>query len=49
LGETRSGGNNFSFEAFDDLDTKVLQALVAEIGRLFAADADNPVRFMQGG
>src|SRR5262249_15156701 len=31
LGAKRSGGNNFSFEAFDDLDAKVLSSLVAEI------------------
>src|SRR5262245_11081046 len=48
LGETRSGGNNFSFEAFDDLDAKVLSSLFAEVARIFAADADNPVRYMQG-
>jgi hypothetical protein len=48
LGETRSGANNFSFEAFDDLDPKVLSSLLAEVARLFAADAGNPVRYMQG-
>jgi hypothetical protein len=49
LGETRSGGNNFSFEAFDDLDPKVLSSLFAEVARIFSSDADNPVRYMQGG
>jgi hypothetical protein len=48
LGAKRSGGNNFSFEAFDDLDPKALSAMVAEVGRIFAADPDNPVRYMQG-
>jgi hypothetical protein len=48
LGETRSGGNNFSFAAFDDLDPKVLSSLFAEIARIHSADADNPVRYMQG-
>ena len=48
LGETRSGGNNFSFEAFDDLDAKALSALFTEVARIFASDADNPVRYMQG-
>ena len=49
LGAKRIGGNNFSFETFDDLDVKALSSLFAEIGRIFAADADNPVRYMQGG
>jgi hypothetical protein len=48
LGEKRSGGNNFSFETFDDLDSKVLSSLFAEVARICAADPDNPVRFMQG-
>ncbi len=48
LGEKRSGGGNFSFEAFDDLDAKALSSFFAEVARLFAADADNPVRYMQG-
>jgi hypothetical protein len=48
LGEKRSGGGNFSFETFDDLDSKVLSSLFAEIARIFAADPDNPVRCMQG-
>ena len=49
LGAKRSGGNNFSFESFGDLDAKALSSLVAEVGRLFAADPANPVRYMQGG
>jgi hypothetical protein len=48
LGALRTGGNNFSFEAFDDLDPKVLAAMVAEVARIASADADNPVRYMQG-
>jgi hypothetical protein len=48
LGAKRSGGNNFSFEAFDDLDAKALSSLFAEIGRIFEEDPDNPVRHRQG-
>src|SRR5579864_8195777 len=48
LGEKRSGGNNFSFEAFDDLDAKVLASLFAEVARIYSADPDNPVRYMSG-
>src|SRR5262249_23680361 len=40
LGEKRSGGNNFSFEAFDDLDPKALSALFAEVAGVFLADPD---------
>jgi hypothetical protein len=47
LGAKRSGGNNFSFEAFDDLDAKALSSLFAEIGRIFKEDPDNPVRYRQ--
>jgi hypothetical protein len=48
LGELRSGGNNFSFETFDDLDSEQLSKLFAEAATIFTADADNPVRYMQG-
>ena len=48
VGELRSGGSNFCFEAFDDLDATVLSSLVAEIARIYARDADNRVRYMQG-
>jgi hypothetical protein len=48
LGELRSGGNNFSFEAFDDLDTTQLSKLLAEAASIFTADEQNPVRYMQG-
>ena len=48
LGALRSGGNNFSFETFGDLDAKVLTELVTEIARIWSSDADNPVRYMQG-
>ena len=48
LGARRSGGNNFSFEAFDDLDAGQLAKLFSEAGAIFKADAENPVRYMQG-
>jgi hypothetical protein len=48
LGECRMGGNNFSFERFDDLETTSLSALFAEIAEIFLADPENPIRFMQG-
>ena len=48
LGELRSGSNNFSFEAFDDLDAAQLSNLFAEAGAIFTADEQNPVRYMQG-
>ena len=49
LGALRSGNNNFSFEAFDDLDAAQLAKLFAEAASIFTADAQNPVRYMQGG
>lgn len=48
LGELRAGGNNFSFAAFSDLNTAIVAALFAEIGDIFKADKENPVRYMQG-
>jgi hypothetical protein len=48
LGELRSGGNNFSFEAFDDLNTTQLSKLFAEADSIFKSDVENPVRYMQG-
>jgi len=48
LGELRMGGNNFSFEAFDDLKQDAIVSLFAEIAGLFASDPENPVRYMQG-
>lgn len=48
LGELRMGGNNFSFERFDDLKHDVLSTLFAEIAAIFKADTENPVRYMQG-
>lgn len=48
LGEIRSGGNNFSFETVDDLDTTQLSKLFAEADSIFKSDAENPVRYMQG-
>ena len=48
LGALRSGNNNFSFETFDDLDPAQLSQLFAEAASIFKADAENPVRYMQG-
>ncbi|WP_076866438.1 hypothetical protein [Bradyrhizobium mercantei] len=48
LGELRAGGNNFSFETFDDLKTPAVAALFAEAADIFRADQENPVRYMQG-
>ncbi len=48
LGALRSGRNNFSFEKFADLDPKALSALFKEVGRIFASDPENPVRYKQG-
>jgi hypothetical protein len=48
LGELRSGGNNFSFVAFDDLKAPAVTALFTEAADIFKADKENPVRYMQG-
>ena len=48
LGEKRVGRNNFSFERFDDLNAAGVSSLVAETGRIFASDPENPIRYMQG-
>jgi hypothetical protein len=48
LGELRIGGNNFSFETFDDLKAPAVAALFAEAADIFEADRENPVRYMQG-
>jgi len=48
LGALRSGRNNFSFEKFEDLDTRVLSRLFKEVGDIFASDPGNPVRYKQG-
>ncbi len=48
LGELRSGGNNFSFETFDDLNTAQLSNLFADAASIFKSDPENPVRYMQG-
>jgi hypothetical protein len=48
LGAKRSGGNNFSFESFDDLDAKTLSELFAETGGIFREDPNNPVCYRQG-
>jgi hypothetical protein len=48
LGESRMGGNNFSFETFDGLKQDAISSLFAEVGDIFASDPENPVRYMQG-
>ena len=48
LGELRTGGNNFSFERFDDLNHDTVSTLFAEVAAIFKADPENPVRYMQG-
>jgi len=48
LGEKRTGGNNFSFERFDDLHLAQVSKLLAEAQHIFEADPQNPVRYMQG-
>jgi len=48
LGELRIGGNNFSFERFDDLRTPALSSLLTEVAAIFSSDPENPVRYMQG-
>jgi hypothetical protein len=48
LGELRSGNNNFSFGAFDDLNVTALSKLFANAASIFKADPENPVRYMQG-
>jgi hypothetical protein len=49
LGELRTGGNNFSFEKFDELNGPSVSALLAEAFSIFEADPENPVRYMEGG
>ena len=49
LGALRSGGNNFSFEKFAELNGPVVGSLFTEAAAIFKADKDNPVRYMQGG
>lgn len=49
LGELRSGGNNFSFEKFADLNASAVGSLFTEAADIFKADKENPVRYMQGG
>lgn len=48
LGEKRRGDNNFSFEAFGDLDSQAVSALFDEVGRIYSADPEYPVRYMEG-
>jgi hypothetical protein len=48
LGELRMGGNNFSFARFADLKAPAVASLFAEAAAIFAADRENPVRYMQG-
>jgi hypothetical protein len=47
LGESRMGRNNFSFERFDLLEAERVFELFAEVGRIFCADPQNPVRYKQ--
>ena len=47
MGETRAGGNNFSFESFDDLEVARVASLFTEIADIFERDPDNPVRYRQ--
>jgi len=47
LGESRIGRNNFSFERFDSLEAQNVFDLCAEVGRIFRADPQNPVRYKQ--
>ena len=49
LGALRSGGNNFSFVKFADLDAPVMGALFTEAAAIFKANKDNPVRYMEEG
>jgi hypothetical protein len=48
LGALPSGGNNFSFQKFDDLKAPAVSSLFAEVGRIFKADPENPVRYREG-
>jgi hypothetical protein len=48
LGALRSGNNNLSFESFDELNVAELSKLFADAAAIFAADPENPVRYMQG-
>ena len=47
LGESRVGRNNFSFERFDSLNAERVFELFAEVGRIYRADPQNPVRYKQ--
>jgi len=44
LGELRAGGNNFSFEKFDDLNAKALTSLFNEAATIVRSDPENPPR-----
>jgi hypothetical protein len=48
LGALRMGGNNFSFERFDDLDLPIAAALFSEAAQIFAADPENVSETMRG-
>jgi hypothetical protein len=48
LGALRSGNNNFSFEAFDDLNVTALSKLFADAASIVTSDPENPARYMQG-
>jgi len=47
LGESRMGRNNFSFECFEDLHAVNVFKLCRQIGKVFRADPQNPVRYME--
>jgi hypothetical protein len=47
LGELRAGGNNFSFEKFDELNAKALASLFGEVATIVRLDPYNPVRYKQ--
>ena len=47
LGELRSGGNNFSFRSFDNLNAGVLAKLLSEVAQIFARCGQNPVQYRQ--
>jgi hypothetical protein len=49
LGELRAGGNNFSFQMYEDLQVESVGRLFAEAARIFAAEPMNPIRYKQGG
>jgi len=45
LGELRIGRNNFSFERFSDLRSQSVFELCRQIGKIYQADPQNPIRY----